>query len=138
MKAVLNVGLLDNRSGELIADDVALEAVKKFVKILDYRFADSSTERTLIAEVIVDEWYGTSCFAIALLLHQDCIAIRFDHYGQLIGPCAESWGEFNPDFFLPIRPIDTTNQWLLDDESAVVIDTYKGDRITADTHTLYR
>lgn len=36
---------------------------------------------------------------------QDCIAVRFEDdrggpYGELIGPRAQAWGDFNPDFFI--------------------------------------
>jgi hypothetical protein len=102
MKATLNVGLKASSSDKVFSDDEALAAVRKLFNVFDFRFAESATERTLIARVDCDDWWGTHAFALSLLLDQDCIAISFGQFGQLIGPRAEAWGEFNPDYFIPL------------------------------------
>jgi hypothetical protein len=100
MKATLNVGLIKSTNGEAISDNDALAALRKFFKIEQYRFADSATERTLVATVSFDESWNDACFALALTLDQDRIAICFGQYGELIGPRAEAWGDFNHDYFI--------------------------------------
>lgn len=47
-------------------------------------------------------------YNISFDLAQDCIATLFDDVdGELIGPAAESWGDFNPDFFVLPEPVST-------------------------------
>lgn len=40
-------------------------------------------------------------YDIAVELQQDCVAVLFvrSNQGELVGPNATSWGEFNPEFF---------------------------------------
>lgn len=61
------------------------------------------TEKTLIVQLdggITDFCLTAFCIDLA----QDCIAIRNDETGEgrLVGPNAEKWGAFNPDFFLEV------------------------------------
>ena len=38
-------------------------------------------------------------YDLAVALHQDCIAAEANGVGQLIGPHADAWGDFNNDLF---------------------------------------
>lgn len=63
----------------------------------------SDTEPTLVVEVR-SPLYAAALFAVAASLNQDAIA-QFDPHsgGQLVGPNASAWGEFDPDQFLTLR-----------------------------------
>jgi hypothetical protein len=65
----------------------------------------SDTESTLVLSVFVAERTPLLWFAAAAAeLGQDCIAV-FDPstgVGNLLGPRAEKWGAFNPEFFLTL------------------------------------
>jgi hypothetical protein len=100
MQATLNVGLLNSKDGSTIPDQFALNEVKRFFAVLDHKFAQSETERTLVAKVQADEHLRVNTYNLALMLDQDCVAICFGKYGALIGPRAYAWGEFNPDYFI--------------------------------------
>lgn len=60
---------------------------------------ESNTERTLVASLtkpLTREQLET----LSNYLDQDCIAQHDGIEGQLVGPKAEEWGPFNPDYFL--------------------------------------
>ncbi len=46
--------------------------------------------------------FENTIYDLALLLNQDAIAVYLPDFGHgaLIGPRAEAWGNFNPEFFL--------------------------------------
>ncbi len=103
--ATLNIGLARSSNGILIEDDIALECVENFFALVSLpRFDQSATERTLICQIDLE--YAGNNFELNLFdmceeLDQDCIAVKFDDgTGKLIGPRADSWGEFNPDYFI--------------------------------------
>jgi hypothetical protein len=65
---------------------------------------ESSTEPALVMSATLPRGYELhACInQIANALGQDCIAV-YDtdtDVGQLIGPRAAAWGDFNPEFFL--------------------------------------
>lgn len=58
------------------------------------------TEKTLVA-VITGEPCPAVLSALCVILHQDCIAVKYvDGTGELIGPNADKWGKFNPEYFI--------------------------------------
>jgi len=118
----LNVGLHVSVTGEYIKPSLALAVVESILTpvIIKSRVQQSSTEPTLIAKVKM-EGYGltlasvhAAIYKVAAMLGQDCIAVldcdpvehapRYDRShnlkGWLIGPRAEAWGEFNPEYFI--------------------------------------
>jgi hypothetical protein len=108
MKLILNIGL----------------------DVISHKVVQSDTEPTLVVEAIVADnfslehgcyqtadnfslehgCYQTAdnfslehgCYQTAVELRQDCIAfyVPLWRYGQLVGPRAAAWGEFNPEFFI--------------------------------------
>lgn len=118
----LNVGLHVPATGECIKPSLALAVVESILTpvIIKSRVQQSATEPTLIAKVKM-EGYGLTLASvldgihhISVLLGQDCIAVldcdpvehapRHDRNhnlkGWLIGPRAESWGEFDGKYFI--------------------------------------
>lgn len=77
------------------------------------RLARSATEDTAVVKVKTDltvpEFTGV-LYMLSRALEQDCIAYyrevqsvltgHTDAYGELIGPNAASWGEFNMEYFI--------------------------------------
>lgn len=69
---------------------------------------NSHTERTLVVTVERNGLASNATsnraaiYTVAEALNQDCIAVYNPsrQTGLLIGPRAEKWGEFNPEFFL--------------------------------------
>jgi hypothetical protein len=67
----------------------------------------SATEQTLVGYVIVvhdcepqTDALRKAINACSIELAQDCIAVRIDGAGELIGPNAAAWGTFNPQYWL--------------------------------------
>ena len=99
---ILNIGLArEGRSN--IGPGTAMREVQGCFHRVDFSLRHSDTEMTVIA-VIEDECSLGSIKArvhhLCLLLGQDCIAAWDGQRGALIGPRADKWGAFNPDFFL--------------------------------------
>jgi hypothetical protein len=100
MQLILNIGLKSDELGD-ISVEKALRAVEgSFGMPFAQRVVQSDTEPTLVVAVESGTGYA-GCYGIARYLGQDCIAayapVRRE--GHLIGPCADKWGAFNPEFF---------------------------------------
>lgn len=110
----LNIGLHAGDStaaaGTVYTAQEALAAFTAAVpgEVLEHRVEQSDTEPTLVIRASV-EHVGIEAhrrvFALAEQLNQDCIAARVTSNGEtiaedLIGPRAEAWGDFNPEFFI--------------------------------------
>jgi hypothetical protein len=62
--------------------------------------ADSATERTLVAQIDAP-LNASEAYALCAAFEQDCIAQSADGAtGELLGPDAAKWGEFNADYFI--------------------------------------
>jgi hypothetical protein len=109
MSFILNIGL----NGVHVPDDVALlyPVAQSFVatraaRALNFKFVrsqliKSDTEWTLVVEAQHTGDAAACANWLAEALNQDCIAVYFPDtkLGQLIGPRAAAWGDFNPEFF---------------------------------------
>lgn len=108
MKFILNIGL-DSKATRSISADVAAQiVVANDFLIRKSKVLRSDTEPTLVCEVVA---MPSSPFLviqqlrqIAVDLHQDCIAVFRPRTGKgvLIGPNAQAWGKFNPEFFFTL------------------------------------
>jgi hypothetical protein len=113
MRIELNIGLnisgTDNTQEQ--RDVRAQFALNELAKsgslnhVLQARRATSSTEDTLIVECRTNagaDQIRAELFELSELLGQDCIAVynATSWTGELVGPDAAAWGEFNPDYFL--------------------------------------
>ena len=82
--------------------------------IRTYNVRQSSTEETAVMIVQDDQPFSAHSVAVrikllATKLHQDCIAacptvngttLAHLDYGVLLGPYADAWGAFDPQFFI--------------------------------------
>jgi hypothetical protein len=111
MSIELNIGLNVEGSANVKGqrDSRAEFAINSLPARSSYRREFSETEDTLIVvcegspadvSVVVEE--------LAVNLSQDCIAVFNVETGagELIGPNAAAWGEFNPEFFIRFDPAD--------------------------------
>lgn len=100
MKTItLNIGL-DTNDGETVPLHFAFLTLCNRFEIYHSRVDTSGTEETIVA-IVEDE--GKTCellHEICQLLKQDCIAVFDGENGELIGPNAAKWGQFNPEFFV--------------------------------------
>lgn len=101
MQTTLNIGLNIGDGTRKVAPAVAMAALALAgAAVLRHTIAQSATEVTLIAE-LAEPLPRETLHAISVVLEQDCIAQRHaDGAGELIGPRAAEWGEFNPAYFL--------------------------------------
>lgn len=110
MRIIYNIGLESkDASGNVIALDP--EAVCEFThELAGVGFwgavLESHTEQTLVIEFDYAELRQHASFTalanrICEQFNQDCVAVYNTALGagQLIGPRAEAWGEFNPEYF---------------------------------------
>ncbi len=66
-----------------------------------YEVKQSGTEPTLVAQIPKTD--DATVAKISDALSQDAIAVQNpDGSGKLLGPRAAAWGDFNPEFFLPL------------------------------------
>jgi hypothetical protein len=112
----LNIGLAVGTSGAENTVTQTVQALERAGFVLQaLRVAQSSTERTVIAQVSspsawgIDSFQATAIYALAVQLGQQAIGV-FEScrgHGELIGPDAASWGSFDPTQFLTIegRPL---------------------------------
>ena len=81
--------------------------------LVNFRVAQSNTERTLVATVTMPAWVRdhqdilTLIYSLAVVLRQEAIAWKYvrqpsftNDLGYLTGPHAIVWGSFNPAFFI--------------------------------------
>lgn len=109
--AILNIGLAIGQTGQLNTVAQVAQALERAgFAIRALEVAQSSTEPTAIVSVHVNaepgQWnlVSQALYGVSVALAQDCIAVHWPNLGypagSLIGPAAEKWGAFNPEFFL--------------------------------------
>ena len=107
MKAtfILNIGL-NTTDGAITIEEARQVLAAYGFSILREALLESDTEPTLVAEVAT--WFATPLTVLQRLyqvsedLDQDCIAVYrgLTGGGALVGPRADAWGPFNPEYFL--------------------------------------
>ena len=105
----LNIGLDTNTGESLDRLDVLTILTRNQFRVHASETRQSATEQTLIVRGhFTDNTPFQSIYALSLILKQDCIAVSPDDgkTGELIGPNAQSWGEFNPAYFLSFNAKD--------------------------------
>jgi hypothetical protein len=98
---LLNIGLARGDGGNISVGTV-LREVYQAGKLVTYAAHHSDTEQTVIAFVSIEGDYPAKINHLCVLWGQDCIAAYnpVTKAGELIGPKAAEWGEFNPEFFV--------------------------------------
>ena len=105
----VNLGLV-NRAGLPVSHIERLARLwvqDNFTRVCGLRVEQSTTEPTLVFRGrYIGADLRAEVHAASVALHQDCIAIRdtATGKGELIGPRADAWGEFNAEFFIDTEP----------------------------------
>ena len=115
MEVILNIGL-DNAPADLSYTNgrlnplnarramQAAQAVRhNGFEIISAKVFQSDTEPTLVVEAThTGLGLDNTIDMLSAALKQDCIAVYYvdEQFGALIGPRADAWGEFNPEFFI--------------------------------------
>lgn len=104
MSLILNIGLARNGKSNIGVGTV-LRDLASYFTVLQHSVQHSETEITVVAEVerrgnILNT--ANAIFILAELLGQECIAVYncSSAQGALIGPRADKWGDFNPEYFV--------------------------------------
>ena len=102
MSYILNIGLAREGKPNLSALEAVVALSCAGIKVLDAKVYDSDSEPTLVAQVSKETFLYTAVNLVAIGLDQDCIGIYATEagIGKLIGPRADKWGEFNPEYFI--------------------------------------
>lgn len=105
MSYLLNIGVA--RAGQSnIGVGTVLRDLGALAKIVAHSVQHSETEDTVVALVEHDSVMALAndVYHLSAILGQDCIAVwnMATSAGALIGPRADKWGAFNPEFFLMI------------------------------------
>lgn len=107
MDVILNIGLESKTRNDLTVRGVLDTLTFMGLVPVHYGIHQSNTERTMVvrvhtAELPVGVAPSRAIFKASEALGQDCIAayIPARDVGRLIGPRADAWGAFNPEFFL--------------------------------------
>ena len=115
MNIILNIGLngvpadLSYTNGVLNPIDMrraltAVQTVRAYgFDMRGAKIVQSDTEPTLVVRAHSDEpGLDNRIDMLSTALKQDCIAVWYPDqaWGQLIGPRAAEWGNFNPKFFI--------------------------------------
>jgi hypothetical protein len=100
---ILNIGHAIGDTGASHTLTQIVQAVERLgIVIAQVNVHESDTETTTVLRTPrVD---SLTVHTLATVLGQDCIAVwhplRTGQPGELIGPNAAAWGEFNPEFFI--------------------------------------
>ncbi len=107
MKTItLNIGLNTNDGGKVPIHEAINCLNFCGVQILESRVVNSPNgdDQTLIIVTNARDINQPTVYELAQQLRQDCIAISNGKRGELIGPNAAKWGQFNKDFFIQFNP----------------------------------
>ena len=101
---ILNIG--KNYPGGTLTDEEIKTAIKLFipaifrwVTINSFQTFNSDTEPTAVVKIL-EPFRVDAIYALAVALKQEAIAVLSEGKGYMIGPQAEKWGDFNPEFFI--------------------------------------
>ena len=99
---ILNIGLARKGLGNI--GTAYTRGALRFsgLRIVQNAVHQSNTEATMVAEIAEHSHWKPLVFGLAVATEQDCIAV-YDPatgHGELVGPRAEAWGDFNPEYFV--------------------------------------
>lgn len=100
---ILNIGHAIGASGAQHTLAQIIQTVERLgINVAQVNVVESDTETTTVLRTPTVD--SLTVHTLATILGQDCIAVwhplRTGQPGELIGPDAASWGEFNPEFFI--------------------------------------
>lgn len=102
MKAIVNIGMWPGRVGVTLPQETVrsmLDVLRIKVRASRVDVPKDGSEPTFIASV--DHLTKDKVKVLADVLHQDCIAVWWSAHekGELIGPHAAEWGEWDSALF---------------------------------------
>jgi len=100
---IMNIGLAIGSTSAFLTVSQVVQAVERAgLRIAQINVHESDTEPTIVLRT--PDWDSHAVATLSTVLGQDCIAVwhplREGQPGELIGPKADEWGPFNPEFFL--------------------------------------
>src|SRR5690625_1754658 len=99
----LNIGTaVKGEQNALSVSEVLNTLVWANLEVISYEVKQSDTEETVVAVVRYNgDILGDMLWSVSCALHQDCIAVYCpkEQKGELNGPNAVEWGEFNSRYF---------------------------------------
>lgn len=118
LSVTINFGLNSNVTGQQItlAQKARIHRLLQVATHCDqpYRmhYAQSATEPTAVVFIedvsMMRGWLEQALYNLCEAIEQDCIALQYSTgEGKLIGSKADSWGEFNPEYFIQFNPAGT-------------------------------
>jgi hypothetical protein len=107
MEVILNIGLAVGTNGNIGVGTVLRDLAEAGFSVIENAVHYSDSEPTVVARAIfvgTEDALRNAAEWVSLWLSQDCIAFYnpTTDRGALIGPRADAWGEFNPEFFIQI------------------------------------
>lgn len=105
MNLILNIGTTSEGRPNLKETEMVLELYHAGFIVEDHKIIQSDTEPTLVARVLAPSYHTDErIHSLSVLWNQECIAVydRIAGTGRLVGPKAEAWGDFNPEYFFLI------------------------------------
>ena len=108
MEVVLNIGLARTGKPDLNTLEVLRAATDEGLGVFTSEVFQSDGEPTLVVTCRIGLWstknavLGQAVHRLAVALDQDCIGVWNSRWarGELVGPRAAAWGDFNPEFFI--------------------------------------
>jgi len=108
MQVILNIGLAIPGSSEFLTVSHVVRTIASStvlpstVVVQHLEVRESTTEPTAVVVLRAAENFDAAgaIARLAVELGQEAIAFTVDGIGALVGPQAERWGAFNPEFFL--------------------------------------
>ncbi len=103
MDVILNIGLAREGNSNIGQGTVLREVIASFgAAAVTFKHSDTEVTAVCCVEGFNPGHLRQQVEFLARLLGQDCIAVYEPKLGagQLIGPRAEKWGTFNPEFFI--------------------------------------
>ena len=101
--AVINVGLnvgptpTWSIADVVIAISLSVHIDNTIISVTQYCSDTENTAVVVLRDALTEKEANELCY----VLHQECIAQLAPIYGgQLLGPKAAEWGEFNPEYFI--------------------------------------
>ena len=102
MEVILNIGCDSKVLGKIPPMLVVSAARLRNVDVIAHRVVQSDTEKTVVLHAQIDGPQIAKVLTdLCDVLKQDCIGVYAPgvRRGDLVGPRAKAWGDFNPAFF---------------------------------------
>jgi len=103
MKATLNIGRGVEINGirvKLLGVGDIVGALEQLGEILSINQHQSDSEPTIVAVIDSVGDIASAVEQLCVTLQQDAIPYVQEGHGNMVGPKAEAWGPFNPEYYI--------------------------------------